>query len=709
MTINIKNIFYKFNLNLTNYIVYLQDSFQKDRDRLVLWVPVLLSFGIGFYFYLPFAVPFILAFFISLICFVCAFLLRKKSFVWLIISYGILNLGFTVAQYQAEHKKTFFLTRSLKKVEITARIVGLDQFSNRQRLTLDKINIANMSIHQLHRIKITAHTKEEIRVGDWIKTFVNLDPPNSRLLPNDFDFRRQAWFDEVDAFGYTVGLVDIINKDFHKSFSDQIFLTIENIRHKITQDILSILPIDQGSIAVALMIGDQSIIPKNILNIMRDSGLAHLLSISGLHISMVAGLLFYSIRALFAGISFITLRYSVKKWAAICSIIGCFFYLILSGSAVPTQRSFLMIMIVMVAILFDRQPISMRLVVWAATIILIIDPYNLLKPSFQMSFAAVTALIAVYEYFDTKTKNRIRDLKNYKTQINKIIFWIIGLIGTSLIATLATAPYAVFYFNKLPLMGFISNMIAVPITSFWIMPWIMVAFILFPFGLEHWALWPMEWGLTIVIKIAAQVAQWKGAILFLPSPPLFCLVLITLGGCWVCLWKKSWRFLGFLPIILGLILTFTQKFPDIIVSNQSNTFAFKTTPQFYNTVTQNKNGSEINLWSKKINIDQRYILFRDKINNNQLKCDYWACRYKIKEKIITFIYQPEVLEEECKNSDLVINFTYSSQTCLASDRAEFLSKKDITNKGGYFIWVTDEEFKIENSKQNQESKPWAFK
>ena len=255
---------------------------------------------------------------------------------------------------------------------------------------------------------------------------------------------------------------------------------LAELRQSITDRILTQLPGETGAVAAALMTGYQTAVPEPVMAAMRDSGLAHLLSISGLHIGLVAGLLFVGLRRALALIPPLALAHPIKKWAAGAALIGAFGYLLLSGAPVPTQRAFLMTGLMLVAVLLDRRAISMRSVAWAACAILLITPEALVGASLQMSFAAVVALVAAYEGTrDYRMRQRIGS-----GPLRRAGLYVAGIALTSVVATLATAPYSVFHFNRLALYGVVANVLAVPLTGLWVMPWAVAAFLLMPFGLE---------------------------------------------------------------------------------------------------------------------------------------------------------------------------------------------------------------------------------
>ena len=267
---------------------------------------------------------------------------------------------------------------------------------------------------------------------------------------------------------------------------------------------------------------------------MRASGLAHLLAISGLHIGLVTGVLFFAIRGILAALEPIALRFAIKKWAALGALLGAFAYLLVTGATVPTQRAFLMAAMVLSAIMLDRTAISMRLVAWAALIVLLIAPESLLGASFQMSFAAVIALVAGYE----AVRVPFGRWRAHGGWWRLPLIYLLGVGLTTIIAGSATTPFVIFHFNRFSAFGLAANLLAVPVTALWIMPWATVAYILMPLGLEGVALAPMGWGIEAVIAIAREVAGWPGSVTLVPAMPVSGIALVAAGGLWLCLWRR---------------------------------------------------------------------------------------------------------------------------------------------------------------------------
>jgi competence protein ComEC len=294
-------------------------------------------------------------------------------------------------------------------------------------------------------VRVTLRAASEaLPVGSWVRLPAVLNPPPAPAMPGAFDFARQAWFDRLGGVGYAVGRPEAIAAPVGEDGAGW-RLRVEGLRQRLNERIQAALPGPAGAVAAALMTGDRGAIPEELVEAMRDSGLAHLLSISGLHIGLVWTLLFFAVRAGLALAEPVALRWPVKKWAAAAALAGAFAYLLISGAEVPTQRAFLMTALVTLAILCDRSALSMRLVAWAAGAILLLTPEALLSASFQLSFAAVVALVAAYEVLAP----RLARLRADSGTARRIGLYLAGVCLTTFVAGLATAPFGLFHFTRL--------------------------------------------------------------------------------------------------------------------------------------------------------------------------------------------------------------------------------------------------------------------
>ncbi|NBX04496.1 MAG: ComEC family competence protein, partial [Alphaproteobacteria bacterium] len=321
---------------------------------------------------------------------------------------------------------------------------------------------------------------EELQIGDEIRFKAMLFAPPTPVMPGAYDFARQFYFDRIGAVGFAPKPPEIIVHTPPSHFS----AWLNGLRKSINDRIVTPMSPEAGPVAAAMMVGEMTAVPKQVGDDMRDAGIYHVLSISGLHMSIAVALVYISMRFLLALYPPLSMRLPAKKISAFVGLLSAVAYLLLAGYPVPAIRSFVMVACVMVAVMLDRRGVSLYSLAWSAVLILIFQPEAMLGASFQLSYAATIGIVAFYERFshmlyanDGSFIRRIR-----------VHFW--GLILTSLVAALATTPLVIYHFNRFTLWGIAANMLMMPLASFWIMPAAVLAFLAMPFGLEHW---PLIW------------------------------------------------------------------------------------------------------------------------------------------------------------------------------------------------------------------------
>ncbi|MFQ5956110.1 MAG: ComEC/Rec2 family competence protein, partial [Kiloniellales bacterium] len=539
---------------------WLSAELAAERDRWALWLPVALGCGIAGYFALHAEPPgWLGALAVVGSLGVLALLFRQGSDGrWpgaLLVAFALAgaSTGFAAAQLRGALVSAPVLTRELRGVEITGLVAEIDPMAGAYRLVLEALEIGRLDEHETPaRVRVRVWARggvPHVGAGDLITLRAALVPPPGPAIPGGFDFQRRAWFQRIGAVGFAFGRPTVVRPagQMELGWRRASARRIAGVRRVIFERVTASLEGATGGVAAALMTGERGAIPPETLTAMRDSGLAHLLAISGLHIGLVAGIVFFAIRGGLALWPAVVLRYPVKKWAAAIALIVAFAYLLLAGAPVPTQRAFMMTGLVLLAVMLDRTGISMRLVAWAAVVILVLRPETLLGASFQMSFAAALALVAVYEALGDRLRIRYREAG----LAERAGLYLGGVALTTLIAGLATMPVALFHFSRVAVFGLAANLVAVPLTALWVMPWAVAAFALMPFGFEGLALIPMGWGLDGVIATAHVVASWPGSVELAPAMPLAGYVAIVAGGLWLMLLRRRWRCFGLLPVLAG--------------------------------------------------------------------------------------------------------------------------------------------------------------
>lgn len=439
---------------------------------------------------------------------------------------------------------------------VEGRIVALDRSaSDAVRMTLDRVILRDVRPSRTpDRVRLSLHgPPATLAPGQRVMTTGHLSPPQGPAEPGGFDFRQYAWFQGLGAVGYTRNPVLTVAPAMDGITGLRVF----SLRMAISARIQQILPGDVGGFAAAVTTGDRSAISQSALNALRASNLAHLLAISGLHMGLLAGFVFGLLRLILVMVPAIGLRIAVKKIAAIGALITAAGYLALSGGNVATERAFVMVAVVLCAVLLDRRALSLRAVAMAALIVLSLRPEALLGPGFQMSFAATTALIAVF--------GLLRD-----GNINLGPNWlkpVLGVVISSAVAGAATAPVGAAHFNTVSQYGLIANLLSVPLMGILVIPAAVMAACLAPFGLEALPLQAMGLGLRWILGVAHWVAGMDGAQRHVVSPGPWVLPILALGLLWVILWQGRVRWVGVLPAILAFWLWSGAERPAVLIAD----------------------------------------------------------------------------------------------------------------------------------------------
>jgi competence protein ComEC len=451
------------------------------------------------------------------------------------------------------------------------------------------------------RVRITVRQGPVPRPGDGVRLRASLSPPSLPVVPGGHDFARSAFFQALGGIGFAYARPEIVPTPPPSEIFQTIREAVERLRLDLDAVIRAAAPGEGGAVLSAMVTGLRGAIGDQTETAMRDSGLAHLISISGLHMTMVAGLIFGAVRLVMAFLPRVSDRWPGRKIAALAALLGAAAYLAVGGFAVPTQRAFVMTGLGLLAILTDRPVLSLPLVASSAIVVLVLQPAALIGPSFQMSFAAVVALIALYE---SPTVRRLAGLDAGTTRglPMRAAAWVFGLLATSMIAGAATAPYAAYAFGRASGYGLVSNLVAVPVTGFWIMPVALTGSLLslvsesaagICFALA-------ARGMELVIATATTVAGWPGAVVPVAGFSVTALLLMTFGGLWLVIWRRAWRWAGLAAIALGLVLAARPALPDLFLSGDGRSIALRGFDGALYAMTPERDRFVLDQWAEKL-------------------------------------------------------------------------------------------------------------
>ncbi|MDU6244279.1 MAG: ComEC/Rec2 family competence protein, partial [Bradyrhizobium sp.] len=376
--------------------------------------------------------------------------------------------------------------------------------------------------------------------------------PLAPVRPGSYDFARDMFFQGIGASGFVMGGITTLTPPQEGGFGLRYGAAMQGLRDAIDARIRARLDGDERAIATALLTGRRDAITPDVNDAMFISGLGHVLSISGYHMAVVAGVVFFAVRALLALIPGLTVSLPIKKWAAAAALVAAAFYLLLSGAEVATQRSFFMTAVVLIAVMVDRRAVTFRTLAVAAMIVLIAAPEALVHPSFQMSFAATLGLVALVQFglprlFATPDRS----------VTERIALWggreLAMLLLASLIAGLATTPYAAFHFHRITPYGVLANLAAMPVVSALVMPAGLLGLLAAPFGLDGLCWTLMGWGIDWMIAVTRWVAALPGAVGRVTAFGIGPLILASFGLLLIGLLRTPLRWSGAVLIAIATI------------------------------------------------------------------------------------------------------------------------------------------------------------
>jgi competence protein ComEC len=673
-----------------------------ERDRWFLWLPVALGAGIGLYFELDREPPLWPAATLASMLAALAWLVRRREAACVLaIGLAAIAAGFALAKVHTERVAAPMLREATGPVWIEGRVLDAEPTHRGLRIVVAPTRIERVAeTARPERVRLTLNRGDGgIEPGDRIRVRAMLFPPAPPAVPGAYDFQRHAFFLGIGGVGYAIGAPQRLAAPAGEGF----VVWLDRQRKHVTERIVAALPEPYGALAAAQITGHRGTIPPEAMQAMQDSGLAHLLAISGMNIGIVAGLIFFALRLGFAAVPALALRFPVKKWAAIGALAGALVYVAISGASVPTQRAWLMLAAVMLAVLVDREALTMRLVAWAAIVVLAVAPDALLGASFEMSFAAVIALVACYERYAVRA-DRPEAPRGLFRRVGRV-FLLLAL--TSLIASAATAPFAVYSFNRVPLYGIAANMIAVPITDLWIMPTGLVAMLLMPFGLEAWPLAAMGWGVAAVLGVAEAVAGWPGAVQPTGTMPGWGLLVFALGGLWLAIWTRAWRWAGVPVMAFGLASLWLTTPPDVFVSSDGQLVAVRGEGGTLLVSSDRARRFDRETWQRRDGgADIAVFPARGEAAGGRLACDDSGCVYAAGGRAVALPRRAEALIEDCA-ADAVILSLAGAVRCPAGSRATVIDRARLGAAGSHALWLTPKGVRVVSDRDVRGIRPWV--
>jgi competence protein ComEC len=538
-----------------------------ERERLALWLPVFMGAGVLAYYTLRFEpAPWVgaAAALPAIGLAVCLPGLR-----WLIAPLAAAALGFASGQIATARAPPIEVDLPTHASIVTGTIRAVEPLPEGRRITILPawIDGAPEPLRRSVRIRLQKKDDGDLGSGDSVRIRALIRPPALPSYPGAWDLQRDAFYSGLGASGYALATAERTTQAVPSGPMG----FVQWLREGIARRVVAVIPGAAGAVSVTLLTGSSMAIPEPDHAAFRDSGLAHLLAVAGLHIGIVMGFALAISRFGFTLSEHASLFWQTKKLSAICALTTGGAYMVLTGMHVPIIRSFAMACLLTIAILADRRPVSVRGLALAATALMVISPQDVPNVSFQMSFSAVLALIAGYEAL----RPWLRRLHG-ESWHRRFASHLVALALTSALAGSASAPYGAYHFGHVQVYFVLANMIAVPLTALWVMPAGLIALLLMPLHLEALALMPMGWGAQAVVWVARATSALPDATIIVPHIPAWGLCVFSAGLAWLGLWKTRRRLLGVVVMLVGLASPVLDHPPDLLVSDDGRLIAVRT-------------------------------------------------------------------------------------------------------------------------------------
>jgi competence protein ComEC len=669
--------------------------------RLLPWVPVAFGAGIAFYFTADHEpVASVTAVAATAFC-VAAFLLRRQRIFPIAVMIAAIAAGFAVATWKTARVAHGVLARPMYSVSLSGFVETRDIRERTDRFVLRVTQLESpRGQTKLERVRLSVRKGTAPAVGSFVELKARLQPPLAPLRPGSYDFGRDMYFAGIGASGFVTGAIKTVEPPMSGGLSLRYAAVMQGLRDAIDARIRTTLDGDRRAIATALLTGRRDAISAPVNDAMFISGLGHVLSISGYHMAVVAGVVFFAVRALLALIPGLTVGFPIKKWSAAAALAAAAFYLLLSGAEVATQRSFFMTAVVLIAIMVDRRAVTFRTLAVAAMIVLAIAPEALVHPSFQMSFAATLGLVALVQIGMPRL---FASPDNSATA--RMALWggreIATLALASLVAGLATTPYAAFHFHRVTPYGVLANLAAMPVVSALVMPAGLLGLLAMPFGFDgvFWGI--MGLGIDWMIVVTQWVAALPGAIGRMAAFGIGPLIAASAGIVLLGLLRTPLRWSGAAALVLAVVWALAVPQPDILISADGHNVGVRGRDGRLHLMRTAKDAFLLKEWLAA-DADSRQPT--DSSLAEGVSCDEAGCVVQMADgAFVTLALRPEALGDDCERAALVVTARQAAPACPSP----VIDQERLRRQGAMALRRTRGGFAVDAVRPRGVDRPWS--
>ncbi len=615
---------------------------------------------------------------------------RRNAFalgVWLALAAvagGFLSMGLRTARVATP------MLDHVRIVKVKGYVLEADLRPVGARLVVDVVDPGDLPPGVApRRIRVTTRKTPDVAAGDFVALQARLLPPSHAVLPGGYDFARDAYFEGVGAVGSALGAITLLPPAQDASLERRFFAAIDRARNRLAVRVDNVIGGDEGAIAAAMVTGKRDFLSSDARDLIREAGIFHIITISGVQMTLVAGIFFFVTRALLALSPKLALEYPIKKWAAVAAMIGSTFYDIATGSRVGTERALAMTLIVLGAVIIDRRGLTMRNLAFAAFAVVVFEPEAVLGVSFQLSFAAVGALVAVMEA-------RLRRLDNGPEPFvvdrttpreahslwRRIFDRPLGLIVATACATSATASFMAYHFHDLSLYVLIGNPLTLTVIEFFAVPGALIGTALYPIGLDAPVWHYVGYGIKFILWAAHFIAAAPGSTLHVRAFAPYALPFLSLAVLSAILWRTwTFRALAIPFAFAGLIGASSGARYDVIVPPSGDAAAVRGDDGKLTIVGKRFNAFAAEQWLAADADGRDPPSARDP----QPACDRYGCTGDIVEgQSLSIVLDRAAFEEDCARADVVVSPLTAPAFCHP---AEVIDEKRLAETGAVgLVW-----------------------
>lgn len=668
--------------------------------RLLPWVPVAFGGGIALYFAADHEPVLWVVAATAAVLALGAVVLRRSRLFALAIMIAAVAAGFAVATWKTARIAHTVLAKPLYSVSLSGFVEARDIRERTDRFVLRVSAMeAQRSDVKLDRVRLSVRKGTAPEVGGFVQLKARLLPPISPVRPGSYDFSRDMFFQGIGASGFVMGAITAAPTPDAVGSRLRYAAFMQGLRDAIDARIRATLEGDNRAIATALLTGRRDAITAPVNDAMFVSGLGHVLSISGYHMAVVAGVVFFAVRALLALIPGLAAGFAIKKWSAAAALVAAAFYLLLSGAEVATQRSFFMTAVVLIAVMVDRRAITFRTLAVAALIVLAVAPEALVHPSFQMSFAATLGLVALVQI---GMPNLLASPDHSATA--RIALWggreIAMLFLASLIAGLATTPYAAFHFHRVTPYGVLANLGAMPVVSALVMPAGLLGLLAAPFGLDGAFWWLMGIGIEWMIVVSRWVAALPRAVGRIPAFGIAPLIAASLGIIVMGLLRTPLRWSGALLLLAAILWAMSVRQPDILVAGDGASVAVRGRDGRLHVIRASKDGFLLREWLAA-DADPRDAGSASLADG--VSCDESGCVTPLADgRLVALALRSDALADDCSRAALVVTARPAPPDCAAM----VVDRPRLASQGALALTQSGDGFSVQAVRGRGTSRPW---